>query len=159
MKRALLFPFIAGLLGVNLTAQVPAKEPATQDRGTVQVLRAPSEIDKQLQTAAEIHEGILILLAEHDYEAVYPEFRKILALGLGGELESTLIDAAWVIVKDLSQNRQFTSAHQIIDATMSQVSGDKSRWRLLMLKAQTYRDAGDLGATRRMIYEARKLEP
>ena len=158
MKQALIITLFVGLLGINLPAQVPTEASVAQERGSVEVLKPSSEVNR-LRSAAQTHEEILNRLAEHDYEAVYPLFWKILALGLEGEHETTLVDAAWVIVKDLRQNRQFALAHHIIDATMSSVSSDDNRWRLLMLKAQTYRDGGDLGEARRMIIAARELEP
>lgn len=140
MKRTLLFLMVAASLCLNLQAQLPAERQAAEiqqpqlDTQEVEFFKA--------QQAAAVQEIILAYLDDQNYEAIFPEFEKVLALRLEGELECLLAEAVWVIVDELRQNRQFPLAHKIIDATLSTVSEPYNKYSLLILKGQTFRSQG-----------------
>jgi tetratricopeptide (TPR) repeat protein len=142
MKKTLLPLLLAGSLCFSLQAQLPAERQAAETQQTQLGSPNSEDLRLKLQPAAVTQEIILALLADHDYEAVYPEFEKLLALGLEGELEGLLAEATWVIVGELRQNSQFSLAHKILDSTLRTISERENKYSLLILKGQTFRDQG-----------------
>lgn len=140
MKKTLLFLMVAASLCLNLQAQLPAERQAAEIQNP-QLDPLDIEVFKAQQAAA-IQEIILTFLDEHNYEAIFPEVERLLALRLEGELECLLADAVWVIVDELRQNREFDLAHKIIDSTLSTVSAPYNKYSLLILKGQTFRGQG-----------------
>lgn len=143
MKKTLLLLMVAASLCLNLQAQLPAERQAAEIQQPQLDPLDPMDIELfKAQQAAAIQEIILAFLDDRDYEAIFPEFERLLTLRLEGELECLLADAVWVIVDELRQNRQFPLAHKIIDSTLSTLSEPYNKYSLLILKGQTFRSQG-----------------
>lgn len=156
MKRVIAYLLVASLLATGLMAQEQAR--ALQQDETAPL--ALDEGDKaKLQFAASTHELIMTRLAEGQYEAILPEFRKILALDLGGSFDQRLTQGAWLIVDELRAEGQYDLAHSIIKETLSRVSDVDSRWELLILQGKTYKEQGRFEQAITSLEEARKLRP
>ncbi|HSR53406.1 MAG TPA: hypothetical protein VLV83_21480 [Acidobacteriota bacterium] len=155
MKRVIAYFVLAGMLGTGAFAQPEARSP--QEDGPQ--LTSQDADKAKLQFAAATHDLILTFLAEGDYQAVLPEFRKILALDLENGFEDRLTQGAWQIVEELRAQGRYDLAHQIIGETLEQVDDIDNRFDLLILQGKTFKDQGRYQDAILSLQKARQLRP
>lgn len=93
-----------------------------------------------LQEAAAIFAGIEIILAEGRYELTPAEYQRILDLGLEGELEKPVVQAAWQIVEKLRAAHRYSIAHDVLNRALAHTVEPESCFNLNILKAKTYEE-------------------
>jgi tetratricopeptide (TPR) repeat protein len=114
--------------------------------------------DAKLRYAAAQHEIITILINEGEYERVPAEFQKILDLGFSGTQEALVVKEAWAIVTGLMANRQFESAHRVVDEALRKTVRNDSRFALIMLKGKIFKQEGRLKDALNAYRQAQQLQ-
>lgn len=117
------------------------------------------KVDPRLKAAALQQEIVLTLLKRGDYDAILPEFQEILDLRLGNQYEGLLTDGTWSVANALREREQFELAHQIVDATLPQISQDGNIASLLLLKGKIFKDQGRTREALQAYRQAQKLQP
>lgn len=117
------------------------------------------DVAAKLREAASQHAIIGIYLDEGRFEAVPGEFRRILDLGLSGENEKLVVQAAWQIVEKLREAKRYSLAHQVVDMTLEQSAGVENRFSLLMLRGKIYQDQKLYPQAIEAVREAQQLKP
>jgi tetratricopeptide (TPR) repeat protein len=138
MKNA--FAFAILMTGFLLAA--PAAEPAGNE--------PPSEgvqlsIDQMLSIAEKQHEIARLLIKEGQFDRVLPEMRKILELNLQGEYEQAVAKSAGFIAYLLTENKQYSIGHELLDETLARMRLTQNVASLLKIKAYIYKTEGKLG--------------
>lgn len=123
-----------------------------------QNLTGQSSEDAKLRYAAAQHEIITILINEGQYDRIPAEFQKILDLGFTGDQEDLVVKEAWAIVTGLMANRQFESAHRIVDEALRKVERSDSRFALIMLKGKLFKQEGRLKDALNAYRQAQQLQ-
>lgn len=134
MRRFMFALLLFSCFCIGLPAQ--ATSPSQQSQQT------SNDVVARLRIAASQHEIISILLKEGDYTRVLPEFQKILALNFEGENENLVTKEAWIVVEQLREAKQYTLAHQLVNACLGQNTTTESRFSLYMLQGKIYYDEG-----------------
>lgn len=145
--------FILCCVAVLLSSALPA-----QDVGRVSPERISRETASRLNFAASQHEIIGVLLDQGAYEAVPQEFDKILALGLAGEQEGLVAEAAWQTADRLREARQYAIAHSIVDRSLELAELPGNQFRLLMMRAKIFKDQKLLQQAIETFREAQRLQ-
>lgn len=117
-----------------------------------------SSDDARLRYAAAQHEIITILINEGQYDRVPAEFQKILDLGFTGSEEELVVKEAWAIVTGLMANRQFESAHRVVDEALRDVDQNDNRFALIMLKGKLFKQEGHLKDALNAYRQAQQLQ-
>ena len=107
-----------------------------------QVDQADAESQAKLEYAGAAHEIISILIEEGKYAAVFPEFRKILELGLEGRDATLVVVSALAFAESMTGAGQHGIAQQILDSSISGLQERTNKYTLLMYKAKYLKDQG-----------------
>ena len=145
--------FILFCVAVLLSSALPA-----QDVGRTSSEGISRDIASRLNYAASQHEIISVLLDQGSYEAVSQEFDKILALGLSGEREELVSEAAWQTADRLREARQYSIAHSIVDHSLEYTLQPGNQFRLLMMRAKIFKDQKLLQQAIETFREAQRLQ-
>ena len=136
MRNAFALALIAGLIWAIPCARALPQEPVADG---VQL-----NIHQKLSIAENQHEIAVLLIKEGRYEQVLPEMQKILDLDLQGEYEELVAKSAGYIAHLLTQERQYESAHQLLDETLARMQLGANAASLLKIKAYVYKSEGNL---------------
>ena len=129
-------------------------------RNNSEAAEQTSELSPQeaaLRTAASQYEIIDVMLAEGRYAEAVDEFAVIVNLGLDGEHEILVVQAAWDFAEFLREHAQFETAHKIIDQAFDFTIGPENRYSLLMMRGMTFKDQGRYDLAIQALREAKRL--
>ena len=120
-------------------------------------LAAPDQVFDKLQAAAIQHEAIALLIEQEKLQGVLPELKKIFDLALPHEYEIYQVQEVQSIVQKLRDRKEVALAHPVVDLALGYLQEDRSKSALYLLKAQLYRDNGQLREAAEATELARKL--
>jgi tetratricopeptide (TPR) repeat protein len=114
--------------------------------------------DQMLSIAEKQHEIARLLIKEGRFDRVLPEMRKILDLNLQGEYEQAVAKSAGFIAYLLTENRQYSLGHELLDETVARMRQTQNVASLLKIKAYIYKTEGKLGKAIETLERAVEIE-
>jgi len=121
-------------------------------------LTAQDDWEKTRSIAEAQHEIVMLLIKNKQYDKVLPASKKIFALNFPPAREYQLVDHARLASASLSEQRNFTLAHQLLDEALKAVHTNKSKATLFKEKALICSKTGQDSQAMKFLEEAVRLE-
>jgi len=122
------------------------------------LLLAKDDWEKTRSIAEAQHEIVMLLIKNKQYDKVLPASKKILSLKFPPDREHLLVDHARIACAALSDQGNYTLAHQILDEALKAVHNKKSKATLYKEKALLCSKNGQDGEAMKFLEEAVRLE-
>jgi tetratricopeptide (TPR) repeat protein len=121
-------------------------------------LIAQDDWEKTRSIAEAQHEIVMLLIKNKQYDKVLPASKKIFALNFPPSREYQLVDHARLASASLSEQKNFTLAHQLLDEALKSVHTNKSKATLYKEKALICSKTGQDSQAMKFLEEAVRLE-